>query len=149
MRCAVRLAPRPGVTLLEVIAVVTILSLLLGFAVPDARAGMARRSAAAAARELALLLSSARQIAATSTAGAAVGFDTAGMVAHLTVDGDTVRSLDLRANYGVRLRTTRDSVAYDSRGLGHGAANVTVILSQAAAAETLVVSRLGRLRGGW
>ena len=107
-----------------------------------------RQAARLAAREVALLLSAARQTAATTLDGAAVHFDTAAAAVRVAAAGSTVRAVDLRARYGVALAVTRDSLAYDARGLGIGAANVTVILRARQAAETLVVSRLGRLRGG-
>jgi hypothetical protein len=48
--------------------------------------------------------------------------------------------------YGVALSSSRDSVSFDARGLGYGAANFTLIARRGAAADTLVVSRLGRVR---
>ena len=48
--------------------------------------------------------------------------------------------------HGVTLATTRDSISFDVRGLGFGAANLTLVARRGAAADTLVVSRLGRLR---
>ena len=48
--------------------------------------------------------------------------------------------------HGVSLVTTRDSIAFDARGLGYGAANLTLVARRGAAADTLVVSRLGRTR---
>ena len=139
---------RTGSTLLELVVVIIVAGVLAGLAVPPLRDATARRAAQAAARDLALLLGTARQIAATRLDGAAVVFDTAAAVVQLRAGHRDVRTLDLRAAYGVRLRTTRDSVAYDSRGLGIGAANATLVVERSAAAETLVVSRLGRLRGG-
>jgi hypothetical protein len=46
---------------------------------------------------------------------------------------------------GVRLESTRDSMAYGASGLGVGAANLRIILSRGSRADTLTVSRLGRL----
>jgi hypothetical protein len=46
----------------------------------------------------------------------------------------------------VSLGTTRDSIVFDARGLGYGAANLTLVARRGSAAETLVVSRLGRVR---
>jgi hypothetical protein len=46
----------------------------------------------------------------------------------------------------VSLSTSRDSLAFDVRGLGYGAANLTLVARRGAAADTLVVSRLGRVR---
>jgi hypothetical protein len=53
---------------------------------------------------------------------------------------------DLRSVFGVRLSASRDSMAYDARGLGLGAANLSLVIRRGAAAETVFVSRLGRVR---
>jgi hypothetical protein len=52
----------------------------------------------------------------------------------------------VQALYGVRLSATRDSMAYDARGLGYGAANLSIVAHRGRVAETLYVSRLGRVR---
>jgi hypothetical protein len=41
---------------------------------------------------------------------------------------------------------TRDSIAFYPSGLGYGAANTRLIVSRGAAAETVTVSRAGRVR---
>lgn len=139
---------RGGLTLLEALIVLTVLGVLVGLALPRARGAAARRAVRAAVRDVALLLSAGRQIAATSAHGAAVAFDEGGGAVRLVVAGDTVRTLDLAAVHGVALEASRDSLAYDWRGLGVGAANLTVVVARPPAAETLYVSRLGRVRGG-
>jgi hypothetical protein len=48
----------------------------------------------------------------------------------------------------VALEATRDSLAYGPDGLGVGAANLRLVLRRGAAADTLSVSRLGRVRAG-
>jgi hypothetical protein len=52
----------------------------------------------------------------------------------------------LRSTHGVTLSTTRDSITFDVRGLGYGAANLTLVARRGRSADTLVVSRLGRTR---
>lgn len=64
----------------------------------------------------------------------------------LVTRGDTIAVLPLGASHGVTLSSSRDSIAFDVRGLGYGAANLTLVARRGAAAETLVVSRLGRAR---
>ena len=59
---------------------------------------------------------------------------------------DTIERRPLGTVHGVRLTVTRDSIAYAANGMGYGAANTRVILSRGAAAETVTVSRLGRVR---
>jgi type II secretory pathway pseudopilin PulG len=48
--------------------------------------------------------------------------------------------------HGVTLSTTRDSITFDIRGLGYGLANLTLVARRGRATDTLVVSRLGRVR---
>lgn len=138
---------RAAASLLEVTVGLCIIGVLVGIALPRVRGMAARNAARAAAREVGLLLAAGRQVAATSASGAAVRFDTAGARVTLLARGDTLRTLELRAIHGVTLRATRDSLAWDSRGLGLGAANLRVTLSRGVAAETVVISRLGRVRG--
>jgi len=40
-------------------------------------------------------------------------------------------------------------MAYAPNGLGYGASNLTVVLRRGSAAETIFVSRLGRVRRWW
>ena len=138
--------PRRASTLVDLLVVLVIVGVLLGIIVPAVQASIARHAVAAAVRDVANLLSMARQIAATSVDGAAVDFDSTTGRVRLDVSGRLVRTLDLQGQRGVRLRASRDSLAYDSRGLGIGAANLSVYLTRSQAADTLVVSRLGRVR---
>lgn len=76
----------------------------------------------------------------------AVRLDSAAGTAVVHAADDTLRRLPLAAQYGVRLTATRDSMTYAPPGLGVGAANLRVTLTRGAAAETVTVSRLGRVR---
>jgi hypothetical protein len=75
-----------------------------------------------------------------------VALDTAGGVARLVAEDGPLLARPLRDVYGVRLAANRDSMAYDGRGLGVGAANLSIVVRRGAVAETVVVSRLGRVR---
>jgi hypothetical protein len=92
------------------------------------------------------LLATARHGALRRAVVTAVRVDTARglVVVHAGVDTLEQRSLGLV--HGVRIETTRDSIAYGPAGLGFGAANTRVIFRRGAAAETVTVSRLGRAR---
>jgi hypothetical protein len=59
---------------------------------------------------------------------------------------DTIAYRRLRDVHGVTITASRDSMAYAPNGLGYGASNLTLVLRRGAAAETVVVSRLGRVR---
>jgi hypothetical protein len=56
---------------------------------------------------------------------------------------DTLRAV---AVGDVRLTVSQPTVTFSPLGIGFGASNTTVIFSRGAAAETLTVSRTGRLR---
>lgn len=139
---------RRATTLLELLVVLALLAVVSAMTVPLAGRREDRRRAHGAAVHAATLLGSAREEAVARGSAVAVALDTgAGVIRVIAGAGrDTLRTRDLAALFGVRLRATRDSLAYDARGLGIGAANLTLVFSRGAAAETLVISRLGRLR---
>jgi type II secretory pathway pseudopilin PulG len=136
---------RRGTTLPEVCVALILAAALFGIGIPTLHRAMDQAAARGAIQEVTALFTLARRSAMTRRAVVAVVIDTAGTV--------TVRSgpaliarRGLRAGYGVRVASTRDSMSYDPRGLGYGAANLTVSVSRGRAAETLFVSRLGRVR---
>jgi hypothetical protein len=61
------------------------------------------------------------------------------------IGADTVARADF-TDRGVRLHATRDSMAYGANGLGVGAANLRLVLSRGARADTITISRLGRVQ---
>jgi type II secretory pathway pseudopilin PulG len=138
--------PRRATTLPELLIVLGLLGLVTAFAL---RAGAPLLDAArvrTAADELRSAYATARELATLRSERAAVHVapTTGTVVVHLR--GDTALRRSLGALYGVRLTTTRDSMAYAASGLGWGAANLRVIVRRGAAAETVTVSRLGRVR---
>jgi len=137
---------RAGQTVVELLVTLAVLGVL---AVVGARgAARAADTAAvhAAGAELRAAFGAARALAVHRAARVAVRLDSAAGTVVVHAGADTVRRLALRAAHGVRLAATRDSMAYAPPGLGHGAANLRVVLARGRAADTTVVSRLGRVR---
>jgi hypothetical protein len=64
----------------------------------------------------------------------------------LLVGPDTVVRRDVRAEHGVRLRASRTSATYTPLGLALGVSNLTLVATRGVAAESVTVSRLGRVR---
>ncbi|MHB1223106.1 MAG: GspH/FimT family pseudopilin [Gemmatimonadaceae bacterium] len=144
---ATRPRRRPaGTTLIELAVVLTLIGILAAFAVP----ALHRRRDRAAVRQAVQLLTDAlavaRDAALAGAAPVAVGLGEPGATITVHSAADTIERHALGALLGVTLRTTRDSMAYGPDGLGIGAANLTVILDRGSASDTLVVSRLGRVR---
>jgi type II secretory pathway pseudopilin PulG len=129
----------------ELVVVMAMLAVLLGIALPASRAWLDRVAVRGASDEVLALFAGARGHA-ISRGGAAVVLDSANGRVLLRVRRDTVSVRELRARLGVRVSTSRAEMAYDGRGLGRGAANLRVVLSRGAQAETIFVSRLGRAR---
>jgi prepilin-type N-terminal cleavage/methylation domain-containing protein len=134
-----------GVTLFELLVTLAIISIVTAFAVPARRATQDRAAVSAASRELSLLLATAREVAVARGA-AAVHLDSAEVALRLTAPGTDPTVVGLGEMYGVTLTSTRDSLAFDAGGLGRGAANLRVVLARGHARDTVVVSRLGRVR---
>lgn len=137
--------PRRAATLLELVVALALLLALGGLALRGWRHLRDRAATAAATRELAALLATTRELA-LAHGTATLHLDTATRAARLVAPGAPPLDRPLGLLHGVRLATTRDSIAFDARGLGRGLANLRVVLSRGAAADTIVVSRLGRVR---
>ena len=135
-----------GLTLIELCLVLTIVGLVTTMAVRQLGLYLDRAAARAAIVEAAAVVARARDEAVARRTPASVRLDTAGDALELRIDGVTISRAALGHAHGVSLSTNRDSLAYDVRGLGYGAANLTLVARRGRAAESLVVSRLGRLR---
>jgi len=89
--------------------------------------------------------------AAASRRSAYTSFVADPRTGHLRVvsGGEVLLERDLQRSRGVRLEASRESVTFAPGGLGWGAANTTVIVSRGARSDTVVMSRLGRVRTAW
>lgn len=141
-----RLVTRRGHTLLEVVVVL----LILGLATLPVMRGLAhhldRIAVRSAIAEAAGAIGRARDDALTRRELVNVRIDTRLATVTLRTRDERLAVYALGHAHGVSLVTTRDSIAFDTRGLGYGAANLTLVARRGRAADTLVTSRLGRVR---
>jgi prepilin-type N-terminal cleavage/methylation domain-containing protein len=135
-----------GFTLLELLVVVTVAGILLAIAVPRTRAELDRTVVRSAAMDVRTTLGLARALALSSHAMVTVDVDGAQGMLRIRRGADVVMRRGVGMAHGVRLGATRDSLAYDPYGMGRGASNLSIVVRKGAAAETVFVSRLGRIR---
>lgn len=135
---------RRGTTVVELAVV---LSMFGALALMALAAGIPLLDAAAvetASRESADLFALAREHALAANRRTVVRIDAA--TARLTVQAgtDTLARAEFTSR-GIVLESTRDSMAYHASGLGVGAANLRLVLRRRSRADTITVSRLGRV----
>ncbi len=137
---------RRAVTVIELTVVVFLVGILCAIGVPAALRQLDRTRVRNAANEVVSALATARTMAISRGNHVAVVFDSAEARVVVAAGADTILVRAVGAVYGVALQSNRDSTAYGPTGLGYGAANQTVVVHRGAAADTVVISRLGRVR---
>jgi Tfp pilus assembly protein FimT len=97
----------------------------------------------AAAREVVDAFALAR-LAALRHGAANVQFDSASVT--VRAGGAVVYARNVTDLHGVRVRANTPTVRYAATGLGAGLSNGTVLLSRGATTDSVIISRLGRVR---
>lgn len=136
----------PGYTVLELVIVLSIVAVVMAIAFPRGQLMLDRLSVHAAAGDVAATLHSARALAIAGHSAVAVDVDATSGNLRVRRGEELLYSRNIGGAHGVQLQHTRDSLTYGSRGLGRGAANLSIIVRRRAAVETVFVSRLGRVR---
>lgn len=139
-------AARPGVTLIELALVLMIMGLMSLAGIRQLRHYLDRIGTRDASRSAGGFIARARDEAIALHTPVSVRVDTVGAVLELRARGAPFGRAALGDIHGVTLATTRDSITFDVRGLGYGAANLTLVARRGRAADTVTVSRLGRVR---
>ena len=137
---------RNGHTLCELLAVLGILSALTAVAAPPAVRSRNRATVRAAATAVRATLSAARDHALSHATAALVVINPALATITVVANHDTVLRHSLAADARVTLSATRDSIRFGPTGRAFGASNTTVVIRSGTVAETVTVSRLGRVR---
>ena len=137
---------RPGYTLAETILVAVIAGVVMAIAIPRGVRALDRIAVTAAAGDVRATLATARALAIAGSTLVTVDVDSASGTLRLRRGNEILLTRGVGQAHGVRLTRTRDSLSYSPLGLGRGAANLSVIVQRGNAAETVFVSRLGRVR---
>ncbi|MDQ8154174.1 MAG: GspH/FimT family pseudopilin [Gemmatimonadota bacterium] len=133
-------------TLPELVLTLALVALLTTMAVPSAAAAAHRWAMRAAVAEIVDALVYAREAALTRGATATFTVNSARGEVTVTCAGDTILRRAVAALHGVRLAASGDSVRYAPDGLATGVSNTTVLVTRSGRVDSVVVSRVGRVR---
>lgn len=137
---------RRGFSLFELMVVVAILAFLASVSAPRASRLLDRLGVRGGTHDVLLALATARSAATHRGDYAAFLADSATGELLVVCGRDTLFRRNVAQARRVTLSVTRDSITFAPTGIGWGAANTTVIVSRGAVADTIVVSRMGRVR---
>lgn len=136
-----------GVSLVELLVVLTIVAILLGLLAPRWAVQRDRLAVHRATTEVAGFYTAARYAALVRARQVRLEFD--GAVLRAVYEGGVDSTFLVRAGperHGVTLAASRGVIRIGPDGLGFGAANTRLVLHRGAAADTLTTSRLGRIK---
>jgi prepilin-type N-terminal cleavage/methylation domain-containing protein len=152
MKCSPLIRSNPpnpskvGFTVIEMTITLVVVAILSAIILPRAVGFVDAMEVRGAVTEIDALFSVARHVAIARAVQASLDIDPARGIVSVRVGADTVRMRELQAAHGVTLQSTRASITYSQTGLGYGAGNLTLIIARNLAADTIYVSRLGRVR---
>ncbi len=136
-----------GFTLIEIVIVVAIVGLLAALATPRVAGWMDRLAVMRSVQEFHSFYNVARMGAVYRSSRVRISITPDSLIAIAEGEPDSVVvHMSGPATYGVSLQVSRNVIRLYPTGIGLGAANTTIVLQRGAVAESLTISRLGRLR---
>jgi len=137
-----------GTTLPELVVVTLIIGVMASIITPPVRRTLDRIAVVGAAQRFSTIHETARAsaIARATAVRYEVGRDAPVVALAVRKPNGAWDTLGVWSLGQVRVESGQRTVTFNPLGLGSGASNTTVIFSRGQAAETLTVSRTGRLR---
>jgi len=137
---------RPGFTIVETTLVLALSSALAAISLPRAWSFIDRIEVRGAVTEIESMFSLARHTAIARGAQVTLEIDGARGAVTIRSATETIRTREPGLAHGVSLSANRSGITYSPIGVGYGAANFSLVVSRGRALDTIVVSRLGRVR---
>ncbi|MEP6763329.1 MAG: hypothetical protein ABJB66_03410 [Gemmatimonadaceae bacterium] len=135
-----------GTTIVEQLVILVVVGIMAAIVVRSIAGALDVLAVRGAVREIKDVFAAAREYAVAAGVRTAVQIEPLPARVSALAGSDTVVVRPLALLHQVSLVTSRDSMAYSPSGLGYGASNLRVIVSRHTTAETVTVSRLGRVR---
>lgn len=137
---------RRGLTLIETLIVLVITAALLAISIPRAGAALDRVEVRSAVSEIEMMFAIARQAAIARATQVTLDIDVARRTLTVKQGAEVIRARAVGSSHGVVISSNRSSITYAANGIGYGAANLSLFVSRGSVVDTIVVSRLGRVR---
>ena len=137
---------RVGATILDLVVAVAIASAMMAVALPRAAPFLDSIEVRGAVTEIESLFSLARHAAISRGAQAVLEIDAASGTISVRSGAEQIRRREVGQAHGVTLSTNRTSMTYSPIGVGYGAANFSLVVARNDVVDTVVISRLGRVR---
>lgn len=133
-------------TLIELALTLALVSLMAAIMVPSLVGTTERWRLRASAADVVNALVLTREVALARGTTATFVVDVARGEVRVTCGADTLVRRAVAALHGVTLAASGDSVRFGPDGLATGVSNITVLIVRRARVDSVVVSRLGRIR---
>jgi len=137
---------RNGFTIVESTVVIALITALTAITVPRAIQFIDSIEVRGAVTEIESMFSLARHTAIARGSQIALDIDLPRRSLSIRSGAELLRTREIGAAHGVNLSANRTSITYSPIGVGYGAANFSLIVSRGRVIDTVVVSRLGRVR---
>jgi len=135
-----------GFTVIESTIVIALIAALTAITVPRAVQFIDGIEVRGAVTEIESMFSLARHTAIARGSQIALDIDLPARSMSIRSGTELLRTRDVGAAHGVNLSANRTSITYSPIGVGYGAANFSLVVSRNRVVDTVVVSRLGRVR---
>ena len=137
---------RPGFTIIETVIALAFAGALFAIAIPRAQSMLDRVELRGAVSEVEMMFSLARHAAIARGGQVTLDIDVARRTVTVKQGTEIIRSRAVGSAHGVVISANRTLITYAANGIGYGAANLSLFVSRAGLVDTIVVSRLGRVR---
>jgi Tfp pilus assembly protein FimT len=137
---------RIAFTLVEMTVAVALIAALTAISIPRASGFVDSIEVRGAVTEIESMFSLARHSAIARGSQVTLTIDAAARTLSVAAGPQLIRTREVGLAHGVLLSTNRTSITYSPIGVGYGAANFSLIVSRGRVVDTVVVSRLGRVR---
>jgi Tfp pilus assembly protein FimT len=145
----INLKGEQGFQLIELFTAIVIVGLLAAFGYPKLQQGLLKANVRTAVSAVMAMhdRARARAVASGRTSKLVLTSGNFKVISSNAVTGATVTwtTQNVASQYGVTITPSRDTLAFDARGLGTETTATTIIVSNAAARDTVNITAIGRI----